>query len=156
MAMMSAYAPTVLMVSMTLSPLVVELSDAEAKPNVVPPSSSIAASKLSLVRVDGSKNSVAIFFPSHAWAYFSRCAMMSSATAIKASISSVVKSDMSNRCLILFTSKPRVYLRIPAYEARIVQNALLSYPALVGRIVAERNELRAILSLDVSFLDGYF
>ena len=55
--------PTVRTVSLTLSPLAAELDDASEKPSTLPPSSSIAASKLSLVLVLGSKNSVASFFP---------------------------------------------------------------------------------------------
>ena len=41
---------------------------AEEKPSTLPPSESIALSKLRRVRVDGSKNSVARIFPSHLWA----------------------------------------------------------------------------------------
>ena len=56
---------TVLIVFDTLSPLAVELELADENPITLPPSSIIAASKLSLVLVLGSKNKVANFLPSH-------------------------------------------------------------------------------------------
>ena len=62
MAMMSAYRETVFTVSATLSPFAAELASAPATVITFPPSSYIAASKLSRVRVLGSKNSVASFF----------------------------------------------------------------------------------------------
>ena len=125
MAMMSAYAPTVRMVSMTLSPFVVELAEAEANPRVLPPSSSIAASKLSLVLVDGSKKRVAIFLPSQACAYFARCVMMSSAVAMSPSISAVVRSEMSMRCLSFFISKPVFYLSFLRFQPRFCADVFI-------------------------------
>ena len=53
------------MVSDTVSPLDTELEDASENPNTFPPNSIIAASKLNLVLVLGSKNKVANFLPSH-------------------------------------------------------------------------------------------
>ncbi len=52
--MMSAKYPTTLTVSYTLAPFVAEEDDASEKPRTLPPSSSIADSKLSLVLVLGS------------------------------------------------------------------------------------------------------
>jgi hypothetical protein len=49
----------------TVSPFDTELDDASEKPNTFPPNSIIAASKLNLVLVLGSKNKVANFLPSH-------------------------------------------------------------------------------------------
>ena len=49
------------MVSLTLSPFAAELEFADENPKTEPPSSNIAASKLSLVLVLGSKNNVASF-----------------------------------------------------------------------------------------------
>ena len=43
----------------------------DENPKTLPPNSNIAASKLNLVLVLGSKNNVAIFFPSHFLEYFS-------------------------------------------------------------------------------------
>ncbi len=83
-----------------VSPLVAELLLASEKPSTLPPRLSIADSKESRVRVEGSKNSVASFLWRHTSWYFSGWAMMSSATAISSSISSVVRSVMSIRCLI--------------------------------------------------------
>ena len=51
---------------------------AEATLSTLPPSESIALSKLRRVRVDGSKNSVARIFPSHLWAYCSGCRFVKS------------------------------------------------------------------------------
>ena len=53
------------MVSATLSPFAAEELLASEKPSTLPPSSSIAASKLSLVLVEGSKKSVASFLYLH-------------------------------------------------------------------------------------------
>lgn len=54
MAMMSAKHSTVRAVSATLSPLETELLPASEKPMTCPPNSSMADSKLSRVRVEGS------------------------------------------------------------------------------------------------------
>ena len=51
------------MVSFNVSPLeTLELEESE-NPTILPPNLLIALSKLNLVRVDGSKNNVAITFP---------------------------------------------------------------------------------------------
>jgi len=55
-----------LAVSATLSPLAAEEEAASVTESTLPPSSYMAASKLSRVRVEGSKNSVASFFPAQA------------------------------------------------------------------------------------------
>ena len=52
-------------VSAMLSPLDADDVDADEKPITLPPSSSIAASKLRRVLVEGSKKSVASFLPLH-------------------------------------------------------------------------------------------
>ena len=62
-AMTSAYCSTVRIVSENDSPLAVEEFAASEKPITRPPSRHIADSKLSRVRVLGSKNSVARIFP---------------------------------------------------------------------------------------------
>ena len=54
-----------LAVSATLSPLDADDESAEENPRTLPPNSSIAASKLNLVLVLGSKNSVANFLCLH-------------------------------------------------------------------------------------------
>ena len=56
------------MVSETLSPFDADELLADEKPRTLPPSESIADSKLRRVRVEGSKNSVARILPSHLWA----------------------------------------------------------------------------------------
>ena len=61
--MTSAYCSTVRIVSENDSPLAVEEFAASEKPITRPPSRHIADSKLSRVRVLGSKNSVARIFP---------------------------------------------------------------------------------------------
>lgn len=59
MAIMSQYPDTTSIVSATLSPFAAEEELALEKPSTLPPSDSIADSKLSRVLVEGSKNSVA-------------------------------------------------------------------------------------------------
>ena len=81
-----------------------ELSASE-NPITLPPSSIIAASKLSLVLVDGSKNSVASFLPLHFSLYFPGLSIMSFAVLMSWSSSSTEKSSISIRLLI--TLPPR-------------------------------------------------
>ena len=81
----------------TLSPFDAELDCASEKPSVLPPRSSIAASKLRRVLVEGSKKSVASFFPTQALLYFAGSAMISFAVSISESISSTVRSIISIR-----------------------------------------------------------
>ena len=76
---------------------------AEEKPITLPPSSSIAASKLKRVRVDGSKNKVASFLPWHFVLYLAGFAMISIAVFINSSISAVVNETIS---IILFIVSP--------------------------------------------------
>ena len=76
---------------------------ASENPSTFPPSSYIAASKLSRVLVDGSKNSVASFFRHGTFQRtLSGCAMMSFAASIISSISSVAElhdvDQMFHRC----------------------------------------------------------
>ena len=61
----SAYELITFAVSAMLSPLDADDVDADEKPITLPPSSSIAASKLRRVLVEGSKKSVASFLPLH-------------------------------------------------------------------------------------------
>ena len=82
-------------VSATLSPFAAELVPAPVTLSTLPPSSYMAASKLSRVRVLGSKNRVASFFPWQASLYFSGRAIISSAVSISASSSSGVRSGTS-------------------------------------------------------------
>ena len=70
------------MVSPTVSPLAVELELASEKPRVLPPRLSMADSKESRVRVEGSKKMVASCLWAQAFWYFTGLAMMSSAVAI--------------------------------------------------------------------------
>ena len=94
-------------VSATLSPLEAELFCALAKPNTLPPRRIMADSKLSLVRVEGSKKSVARILPSHLWAYASGFAMISLAFSTSSSISCVLSCKMSIRWFIsVVTSNP--------------------------------------------------
>ena len=93
-----------LAVSATLSPLAADELELSEKPMTWPPSSYMAASKLSLVLVDGSKKRVASFFPSHLWAYASGLAMMSMAVWMRLSSSSAVKSSMLMRFLMFYFS----------------------------------------------------
>ena len=86
--------------SATLSPFEADELCASEKPRTLPPSSSIAASKLRRVLVDGSKNRVASFLPLHFSLYFSGFAIISLATPISSSISPVVSSEISIRLLI--------------------------------------------------------
>ncbi len=62
-AITSAYFSTTRTVSARFSPFLTEAISASANPMAEPPSLCMAASKLSLVRVLGSKNSVASIFP---------------------------------------------------------------------------------------------
>ena len=71
------------MVSATLSPLAAEELLAPAKPRTVPPNSSIAASKESLVLVEGSKKRVASFLCLHLSQYSSLFFSILSARSIK-------------------------------------------------------------------------
>ena len=66
----------------------------------------MAASKLRRVRVEGSKNSVASFFRSQAWAYLSGFERMSWAVASRPSISSVVRSRMSMTLRFIYLLPP--------------------------------------------------
>ena len=70
------------MVSPTVSPLAVELELASEKPRVLPPRASMADSKESRVRVEGSKKSVASCLWAQASWYLTGLAIMSSAVAI--------------------------------------------------------------------------
>ena len=79
----------------------VELDDADENPKTLPPNSNIAASKLNLVLVLGSKNKVANFLCLHFSEYFSGNCIISFATFINSSISSTVNSFISIKCLIL-------------------------------------------------------
>ena len=97
---MSAYPLTTFAVSAILSPFEAEEEFASEKPRTLPPSSYIAASKLSLVLVEGSKKSVASFLPRHLSAYFAGFFLMSDAVAISESISSRERSRISIRLLI--------------------------------------------------------
>ena len=100
--------------------MVVSAAEDEAaseKPSTCPPSSYMAASKLRRVRVEGSKNSVASFLPRQASAYFCGSAMMSSAVAMRAAISSAESSRILMRLLISrlrSSSRPRDYRGRPA------------------------------------------
>ena len=74
---------------------------ASEKPITLPPSSYIAASKLSLVLVLGSKKSVASFLPRQDSEYFFGLSIMSNAVDIKLSISKVDKSKISHKLRIV-------------------------------------------------------
>ena len=75
---------------------------ASLKPSTLPPSSYIAASKLSLVLVEGSKKSVASFFLLHFSQYLSGLSIISFAVAISSFTSSTVKSRISIKLLIYY------------------------------------------------------
>ena len=98
-------------VSATLSPLAAELLWASEKPKTLPPSSYMAASKLSRVRVEGSKNRVASFRPRHFSLYFLGFSMMSLAVAMSSSSSSTDRSRMLMTLLFILylqsSSRPR-------------------------------------------------
>ena len=100
-AIISLYPPTIFTVSATLSPFDAELDDASENPITFPPSSIIAASKLSLVLVLGSKNKVANFLYLHFSWYSLGCAIIFLATLINSSISSTDNSLISIKCFIL-------------------------------------------------------
>ena len=61
--MMSEYADTILIVSLTVSPLDTEELPALSNHSTFPPNDIIAEVKLSLVLVEGSKNSVPSILP---------------------------------------------------------------------------------------------
>ena len=88
-------------VSAILSPLLAEEELASEKPMTLPPSSSIAASKLSRVRVEGSKNSVASFLPLQASPYSAGFSLIWQAVCIRSSSSSTEKSVISIKLLII-------------------------------------------------------
>ena len=74
--------------------------EASENPITFPPSSSIAASKLRRVRVEGSKNNVASFLYLHFSLYFSGFFIISFAVSIREFISSTDKSIISIKLLI--------------------------------------------------------
>ena len=105
------------MVSLSVSPLEVEVLEASENPITRPPRRFTAVSKLSRVRVDGSKKRVATTFPSsrrrlgrssNFWAVSSRL-----------SISSRLKSLIDTRLLVFIAVKCEVHREFTAKLLRI-------------------------------------
>ena len=99
-AIISEYLLTTVIVSARDSPFDVDELFAFEKPRTLPPKLCIADSKLNLVLVLGSKNSVAKILPLHASLYLALLLIISLETSISSSISFFEKSSIPIKSLI--------------------------------------------------------